>query len=111
MPFHWDIKAHATETHTIPCHTYANILPQELEGLLEDTSRAVDIYSALRDPIRGSVRLYLEFFPIHPNNKKQDEPEVWAHEVLKSCVFSHHRNFSQTTEVAASKVLRWPVLT
>ena len=87
------------------------MLLQALQDLLEDTSRAVDIYSALRDPIKGSVRLYLEFFSVHPDNKKEDEPkpEVWAWEVLKGCVFSDHRNFSQTMEVPASKVMNWPI--
>ena len=84
---------------------------QVLDSLLDDTSRAVDIYSALRDPVKGSVRLYLEFFPTHPNDKKENEPEIWAHEVLESCVFSNHRNFSQTTEVLAAKVKCWPFLT
>ena len=92
-------------------HIDAEMLLQALQELLEDTSKAVDIYSALRDPIKGYVRLYLEFFPTHPDNKKEDEPdpEVWAWEVLKGCVFSHHRNFSQTMEVPASKVTSWHV--
>lgn len=111
MPFHWATKLHATRIYTAPRHSHAEVLPQVLDGLLEDTSRAVDIYSALRDPIRGSVRLYLEFLPVHPDNKKKDEPEIWAYEVLKSCVFSHHRNFSQTMEVPVSKVRCCPVLT
>ena len=83
---------------------------QVLDGLLDDTSRALDIYSALRDPVKNCVRLYVEFFPTHPNDRKEDEPEIWAHEVLKSCIFSNHRNFSQTTEVEASKVKCWPLL-
>ncbi len=57
------------------------------------------------------MRLYLEFFPTHPDKKKEDEPEpeVWAWEVLEGCVFSHHRNFSQTMQVPASKVMSWPI--
>jgi len=79
-------------------------LIQILEDLLDNTSKAVDIYSALRDPIKGYVRLFLEFYPTHPRDKKEDEPQPFAHEVFKGCIFSHYRNFSQAVLVTASDV-------
>ena len=77
---------------------------QVTEEMLQDTSKSVDIYSALHDPIRGYVRLFLEFFPIHPHEKAEDEPDPFPHEVFRGCVFSHHRNFSQSKEVPALEV-------
>lgn len=61
----------------------------------------MDIYSALRDPTRGSTRLFLEFYPSHHQDKEKDGPPLYAHEVIRGCIFSHHRNFSQTVEVPA----------
>ena len=48
----------------------------------------------------------MEFFPTHPKDKVEHEPELFAHEVFKGCIFSHHRNFSQSVEIAASDVSR-----
>ena len=101
-------------TSLIPCSSaalYASVGRFELssykqvtEEMLRDTSTSVDIYSALHDPIRGYVRLFLEFFPIHPHEKAEDEPDPFPHEIFRGCVFSHHRNFSQSKEVRALEV-------
>ena len=77
---------------------------QVTEEMLRDTSKSVDIYSALHDPIKGYVRLFLEFFPIHPHEKPENEPDPFPHEIFRGCVFSHHRNFSQSKEVPALEV-------
>ena len=77
---------------------------QVAEEMLRDTSKSVDIYSALHDPLKGYVRLFLEFFPIHPHEKAEDEPDPFPHEVFRGCVFSHHRNFSQSKEVPGLEV-------
>ena len=77
---------------------------QVTQEMLQDTSTSVDIYSALHDPIRGYVRLFLEFFPIHPSDKAEDEPDPFPHEIFRGCVFSNHRNFSQSKEVPALDV-------
>jgi hypothetical protein len=43
----------------------------------------------------------LEFYPSHHQDEEKDGPPLYAHEVIRGCIFSHLRNFSQTVEVPA----------
>jgi len=71
----------------------------------ENTSKSVDIYTALRDPKTGIVRLFIEYYPKHPSEKAEGEPELPMAEVFMGCMFSNFRNFSgNTVEVQAETV-------
>lgn len=71
----------------------------------ENTSKSVDIYTTLRDPKTGIVRLFIEYYPKHPSEKVEGELEVPVAEVFMGCVFSNFRNFSgKTVEMQAETV-------
>lgn len=78
--------------------------PQAHEKVTEDTHKSIDIYSALRDPKTGIVRLFLEYFPVHPFDKPEDQHDPAPGDVFKGCVFSNFRNFSDKFEVPAEEV-------
>lgn len=64
----------------------------------------MDVYSALRDPKTGDVRLFMEYFLQHPNEKEEGEPDPSPHDTFQGCVFSQFRNFSEKVEVEAKDV-------
>ena len=79
---------------------------QEVEGQRdqENTSKSLDVYSALRDPKTGDVRMFMEYFPKHPKEKQEGEQDPLPRDVFLGCVFSHYRNFSEKVEVEAKDV-------
>lgn len=64
----------------------------------------MDVYSALRDPKTGDVRLFMEYFLNHPNEKEEGEPDPPPNDTFQGCVFSRFRNFSEKVEVEAKNV-------
>ncbi|BDA44744.1 hypothetical protein COCOBI_06-2220 [Coccomyxa sp. Obi] len=90
----------------ILCLTAKPAQLKEAEGKRdqENTSKSLDIYSALRDPKTGDVRLFMEYFPKHPNDKEEGEQDPLPRDLFLGCVFSHYRNFSEKVEVEAKDI-------
>ena len=71
---------------------------------IKNTSKTLDIYSALKDPLSGDVRLFVEYYLYHPNQlteKEKEGPFPAFVDLFKGCVFSNFRNFSNSISVTA----------
>ncbi len=80
---------------------------QELPGGGSSSHKTLDVYTALRDPLTGDVRLFLEYYlkhPLHMTPKEREGPFPAFSEVFAGCLFSDHRNFSNIVEVPAKEV-------
>ena len=80
-----------------------------MQGLLAhaSTHKTLDIYSALRDPNTGDVRLFLEYYLKHHSQmsaKEKEGPFPQFSETFAGCVFSDHRSFNQSEQVPAQEV-------
>ena len=67
----------------------------------------LDIYSALRDPTTGDVRLFLEYYKKRMSLwTEEDSQKGWPafSELFDGCVFSDSRNFSNSLHVTAKDV-------
>lgn len=80
---------------------------QELPGGQPNSHKTLDVYSALRDPLTGDVRLFLEYYlkhPLHMTPKEREGPYPTFSDVFAGCIFSDSRDFSATVEVPAKEV-------
>ena len=67
----------------------------------------LDIYSALRDPTSGDVRLFLEYYVKHASQMSEEEQkEAWPafSDIFAGCAFSDARDFADSVEVDAKRV-------
>ena len=75
---------------------------------IKNTSKSLDIYSALRDPLTGEVRLFLEYYPYHQSQlteeERQDATHLALHTIFWGCLFSNAKNFSEPVAIHAKKV-------
>ena len=70
----------------------------------------LDIYSALRDPTNGNVRLFFEYYPKHHSLMSEEEKKKGPdfQETFAGCLFSDREDFPDSTEVAATDVRARP---
>lgn len=75
---------------------------------IKTTSKSLDIYSALRDPLTGEVRLFLEYYPFHQSQlteeERHDAMQPALADVFWGCLFSNSKNFSQPVAIQAKRV-------
>jgi hypothetical protein len=64
----------------------------------------LDIYSALRDPKSGDVRLFLEYYIKHASQMSEEEAKgafPSFSDVFEGCLFSNTRDFADSVTVPA----------
>ena len=67
----------------------------------------LDIYSALRDPTSGDVRLFFEYYTKRMSLvTEQDKEKGWPafSQLFQGCAFSDNHNFSNSLQVTAKEV-------
>ena len=98
------IEQLSADSMTQPAGAVQEISPKTIKN----TSKSLDIYSALRDPLTGEVRLFLEYYPFHQSQLTEEERnegmQPALREVFWGCIFSDSKNFSEPVAIRANRV-------